>query len=203
MPTYNPPLRDMQFVMHEVLKVADEFKGMKQHAEVDIDTINAVLEEGGKFASEVIFPLNISGDTEGCVLDKTTHEVKTPTGFKDAYAKYVEGGWPALSADPEFGGQGLPVVVNQCFYEMLNSANQAWTMYPGLTHGAYEALREHGTQEQKDLYPAEDDQRRMDRHHVPDRAALRHRPRHAPHQGRATGGWQLQDHRQQDLHQRG
>ncbi len=152
MPTYNPPLRDMQFVMHEVLKVADEFKGMKQHAEVDIDTINAVLEEGGKFASEVIFPLNISGDTEGCVLDKTTHEVKTPTGFKDAYAKYVEGGWPALSADPEFGGQGLPVVVNQCFYEMLNSANQAWTMYPGLTHGAYEALREHGTQEQKDLY---------------------------------------------------
>jgi alkylation response protein AidB-like acyl-CoA dehydrogenase len=86
------------------------------------------------------------------VLDKATHEVKTPTGFKEAYAKYVEGGWPALSCDPAFGGQGLPVVVNQCFYEMLNSANQAWTMYPGLSHGAYEALHAHGTDEQKKLY---------------------------------------------------
>ena len=100
MPTYTPPLRDMQFVMHEVLKVSDEFKAMPPHAEVDVDTINAVIEEAGKFAAEVAFPLNISGDTEGCVLNKTTHEVKTPTGFKDAYAKYVEGGWAALSCDP-------------------------------------------------------------------------------------------------------
>ena len=83
MPVYNPPLRDMQFVMHEVLKVTDEFKDMPQHAEVDVDTINAVLEEAGKFASQVIFPLNISGDTEGCTLDKVTHEVTTPTGFKE------------------------------------------------------------------------------------------------------------------------
>ncbi|MDD0810513.1 acyl-CoA dehydrogenase C-terminal domain-containing protein [Curvibacter sp. RS43] len=152
MPTYNPPLRDMQFVLHEVLKVSDEFKALPKHAEIDADTINAVLEEGGKFAAEVTFPLNISGDTEGCVLDKSTHEVKTPTGFKDAYAKYVEGGWAALSCDPEYGGQGLPFVVNQCFYEMMNSANQAWTMYPGLSHGAYEALHAHGTDEQKRLY---------------------------------------------------
>ncbi|HSW16911.1 MAG TPA: acyl-CoA dehydrogenase C-terminal domain-containing protein [Ramlibacter sp.] len=152
MPTYNPPLRDMQFVLHEVLKVADEYKAMPQHAEVDVDTMNAILEEGGKFAQEVIFPLNISGDEEGCTLNRETHEVATPKGFKDAYAKYVEGGWPALSADPAFGGQGLPIAVNQCFYEMLNSANQAWTMYPGLTHGAYEALHAHGTDEQKRLY---------------------------------------------------
>lgn len=152
MPVYNPPLRDMQFVMHEVLKVADEYKAMPRHAETDVDTINAVLEEGGKFAAEVTFPLNITGDTEGCTLDKETHEVTTPNGFKDAYAKYVEGGWPALSTDPEFGGQGLPITVNQCFYEMLNSANQAWTMYPGLSHGAYEALHEHGTEEQKKTY---------------------------------------------------
>ncbi len=152
MPQYTPPLRDMQFVMHEVLKVADEYKTMPRHAEVDVDTINAILEEGGKFAAEVTFPLNIGGDTEGCVLDKTTHEVTTPTGFKQAYAQYVEGGWPALSADPEYGGQGLPIVVNQAFYEMLNSANQAWTMYPGLTHGAYEALHAHGTDEQKKTY---------------------------------------------------
>jgi alkylation response protein AidB-like acyl-CoA dehydrogenase len=152
MPAYTPPLRDMQFVMHEVLKVADEYKAIPRHAETDVDTINAILEEGGKFASEVTFPLNITGDEQGCKLDPKTHEVATPKGFKEAYHKYVEGGWPALSCDPEYGGQGLPITLNQCFYEMLNSANQAWTMYPGLTHGAYEALHEHGTPEQKAMY---------------------------------------------------
>ncbi len=152
MPQYNPPLRDMQFVLHEVLHVTDELKVLPRHAEMDAETINAVLEEGGKFATEVIFPLNISGDEEGCTLDKTTHEVTPPKGFKEAYAKYVEGGWAALSCDPEYGGQGLPFVVNQCFYEMMNSANQAWTMYPGLSHGAYEALQAHGTEAQKKLY---------------------------------------------------
>ena len=113
MPVYNPPLRDMQFVMHEVLNVSADFQTMPQHAEMDADTINAVLEEAGKFASQVIFPINISGDTEGCQLDQATHEVKTPTGFKEAYKTYTEGGWSALSCDPEFGGQGLPLVVNQ------------------------------------------------------------------------------------------
>ncbi|MDR6212821.1 acyl-CoA dehydrogenase C-terminal domain-containing protein [Paracidovorax wautersii] len=152
MPTYTPPLRDLQFVLHEVFNVTDEFKAMPVHAEVDADTINAVLEEAGKFAAGVAFPLNMSGDEEGCTLDKATHEVATPKGFKDAYAQYVEGGWAALSCDPEYGGQGLPFVLNQCLYEMLNSANQAWTMYPGLSHGAYEALHAHGTPEQKKLY---------------------------------------------------
>ena len=152
MPQYNPPLRDMQFVMHEVFKVTDEFKAMPKHADIDADTINAVLEEGGKFASQVAFPLNISGDEEGCTLDKTTHEVTPPKGFKEAYAQYVEGGWAALSCDPAYGGQGLPFVVNQCFFEMMNSANQAWTMYPGLSHGAYEAIHAHGTDEQKRIY---------------------------------------------------
>jgi len=152
MPSYTPPLRDMQFVMHEVFRVSDEFKAMPQHAEVDEDTINAVLEEAGKFAAGVAFPLNISGDEEGCTLDKQTHEVSTPKGFKEAYAQYIEGGWAALSCDPEYGGQGLPFVLNQCLYEMLNSANQAWTMYPGLSHGAYEALLAHGTDAQKKTY---------------------------------------------------
>ena len=152
MPTYTPPLRDMQFVMHEVLKVTEELKVCPRHADIDIDTINAVLEEAGKFAAEVAFPLNIAGDEVGCKLDIKTHEVTTPPGFKDAYAKYVAGGWPSLSCDPEYGGQGLPFVVNQCCYEMLNSANQAWTMYPGLSHGAYEALHAHGTEEQKKTY---------------------------------------------------
>ena len=152
MPTYQPPLRDMHFVLHEVFHVADELKAMPAHAETDADTINAVLEEAGKFAAEVAFPLNISGDTEGCKHDVATHSVTTPKGFKEAYATYVEGGWPALSCDPQYGGQGLPHVVNQCLYEMLNSANQAWTMYPGLSHGAYEALLAHGTDEQKQTY---------------------------------------------------
>ncbi|MEY2893161.1 MAG: hypothetical protein RJA98_3069 [Pseudomonadota bacterium] len=152
MATYTPPLRDMQFLMHEVLNVVEELKMLPPHADVDADTVNAVLEEGGKFAAEVLFPINLSGDAEGCTLDKTTHEVTPPKGFKAAYAKYVEGGWPSLSCDPAYGGQGLPHVVNQCLYEMLNSANQAWTMYPGLSHGAYEALHAHGTPEQKALY---------------------------------------------------
>ena len=152
MTQYQPPLRDMQFVMHEVLNVVDELKQCPKHAEVDADMINAVLEEGGKFAAEVLLPLNLSGDAEGCVLDKTTHEVTPPQGFKAAYAKYVEGGWPAMGCDPEYGGQGLPVVLNQSLYEMMNSANQAWTMYPGLSHGAYEALHAHGTADQKATY---------------------------------------------------
>ncbi|KAF1023068.1 MAG: 3-methylmercaptopropionyl-CoA dehydrogenase [Paracidovorax wautersii] len=152
MPQYTPPLRDMQFLLHEVLQVTDAYKAMPAHAEVDADTMNAVLEEGGKFAAEVTFPLNLSGDEQGCTLDKNSHAVTTPEGFKQAYAHYVEGGWPALSCDAAYGGQGLPFVLNQCFYEMLNSANQAWTMYPGLSHGAYEALHAHGTDEQKKRY---------------------------------------------------
>jgi alkylation response protein AidB-like acyl-CoA dehydrogenase len=152
MPQYTPPLRDMQFVLHELLNVVDEFKMIPAHAEVDADTINAVLEEGGKFASEVIAPINLSGDSEGCALDRSTHEVTPPKGFREAYATYVEGGWPALSCDTAYGGQGLPHTLNQFFYEMLNSANQAWTMYPGLSHGAYEALHAHGTPEQKAVY---------------------------------------------------
>jgi len=142
----------MQFVLHELLDVTAELKRLPRHAEVDADTINAVLDEGGKFCAEVLAPLNQSGDAEGCTLDRDTHAVRTPKGFKEAYAKFVDGGWPSLSSDPAFGGQGLPHVVNQSFYEMLNSANQAWTMYPGLAHGAYECLHAHGTPEQQALY---------------------------------------------------
>ena len=152
MPQYTPPIRDMQFVLHEVLDVAGALKALPPHAETDVDTINAVLEEAGKFASEVLAPLNRAGDEQGCRLDTATHEVKTPDGFREAYAKYVEGGWPALSCDPAFGGQGLPITLNQCLFEMMNAANQAWTMYPGLTHGAYECLHAHGTPEQQQTY---------------------------------------------------
>lgn len=149
---YVAPLRDMQFVLHELLHVADELKQLPKHVDIDADIINQVLEEGGKFTSEVLFPINHSGDREGCKLDTTTHEVTPPKGFKAAYQQYVAAGWPSLTCDPEYGGQGLPMVVQNSFYEMLNASNQAWTMYPGLSHGAYECLHEHGTDEQKALY---------------------------------------------------
>ena len=183
MPSYTPPLRDMQFVMNEVLGVTADLKAMPKYADIDTDTINAVLEEAGKFATEVALPLNISGDTEGCKIDQATHAVTTPKGFKEAYKQYIAGGWPGLSCETEFGGQGLPLVVNQCFYEMLNSANQAWTMYPWP-----DARRARGTgfarhRSAKTNLFAQNDQRRMDGHHVPDRAALRHRPGPDAHQG--------------------
>jgi len=153
MANYSAPLRDMQFVLHELLGVEEILKSMPPHADMDGDTINAILEEGGKFCTDVLLPLNQVGDQEGCTYEGDG-VVKTPTGFKEAYAQYVEAGWPALACDPEYGGQGLPIVVNNAFYEMLNSSNQAWTMYPGLSHGAYECLHEHGTPEQKKTYLA-------------------------------------------------
>ncbi|MEY5099515.1 MAG: hypothetical protein RJA36_2234 [Pseudomonadota bacterium] len=152
MPSYAPPLRDMRFLLHELLQVTEALKACPPHAELDAGTLDAVLEEGGRFAAEVVLPLNLAGDREGCSLDRATHAVTTPAGFRDAYTRYVEGGWPALSCDPQYGGQGLPFVVNQCLYEMLNSASQAWTMYAGLSHGAYECLHAHGTLQQKALY---------------------------------------------------
>lgn len=147
MGSYAPPLRDMQFVLHEMLDVESTLKSLPAHADMDADTINAVMEEAGKFASEVIFPLNQSGDLEGCQWHDTV--VTTPKGYREAYQQYVAAGWPALSCDPAYGGQGLPVSLNNVLYEMMNSANIAWTMYPGLSHGAYEALHAHGTDELK------------------------------------------------------
>lgn len=149
---YVAPIRDMQFVLHELLNVTEEFKSLPKYQEIDADIINQVLEEGAKFTQEVLFPLNHSGDREGCHFDAATKTVTTPKGFKEAYKQYVEGGWAALACDEEFGGQGLPVSLNNSFYEMLNSSNQAWSMYPGLSHGAYECLKEHGTDEQKKVY---------------------------------------------------
>jgi hypothetical protein len=135
-----------------LLDVVDRLKTMPRHAEIDAHTIDAVVEEGGKFAAEVLAPINLGGDETGCVLDKASRTVRTPQGFKQAYAAYVAGGWPSLTADPQFGGQGLPIVLNQCLFEMLNAANQAWTMYAGLSHGAYACLHAHGTDAQKAMY---------------------------------------------------
>jgi len=151
MPQYNPPLRDIQFVIHELLNADKAFAALPAFADVDKDTINQIIEEAGKFATEIAFPLNQVGDKEGCIRHEDG-SVTTPAGFKDAYQQYVDSGWPALSCDPEYGGQGLPQLLNSALYETLNSANQSWAMYPGLSHGAYECLHAHGTDDQKKIY---------------------------------------------------
>ena len=150
MGSYVPPLRDIQFVMHELLNTEATLQQLPAHAELDVDTINAIVEEAGKFSSQVIFPLNHTGDQEGCTLNGSV--VTTPKGYKEAYKQYIDAGWPALSCDPEYGGQGLPISVNNALYETLNSANLAWTRYPGLSHGAYECLHAHGSDELKAAY---------------------------------------------------
>ncbi|MBS0361117.1 MAG: acyl-CoA dehydrogenase C-terminal domain-containing protein [Proteobacteria bacterium] len=147
---YQPPVRDYAFLLRDVLEL-ERYAGLPAFADASIDLIDQVLEEAGKFAGEVLAPLNHVGDQEGCTW-RPDFTVTTPTGFKDAYAKLVEGGWPALGADPAYGGQGLPHVVSVAFSEMSSAANMAFSMYPGLTHGAYSAIHVGGTQEQKDLY---------------------------------------------------
>ena len=152
MPSYTPPLRDMQFLLHEVNQAVDQLRTMPRFADLDADTCNAVMEEAGKFTSTVTAPLNLSGDAEGCTLDKTNHSVTTPKGFKQAYAQFCEGGWPSLTCDPDYGGQGLPATLGTCVGEMLNASNQAWAMYYGLSHGAYEAIHAHGSDAQKQTF---------------------------------------------------
>ncbi|MGE0313133.1 MAG: acyl-CoA dehydrogenase C-terminal domain-containing protein [Lautropia sp.] len=151
MPSYAPPLRDFQFVLHEVLDAQAGLAELPAHAEVGRELIDQVLEEGGKFCAEVLFPLNRSGDEEGCTY-VGDGVVKTPEGFKEAWQQFKEGGWPTLTCAPEYGGQGLPMTIGLAMQEMMNSANQAWTMYPGLTHGAYDCLSAHGTPTQKATY---------------------------------------------------
>jgi alkylation response protein AidB-like acyl-CoA dehydrogenase len=151
MAQYTPPLRDMQFVLHEVHGAIDALRALPPHADMTRELTDQVLEEGGKFCAEVLFPINRSGDEEGCTY-AGDGVVKTPAGFNEAWQQFKEGGWPTLTCATEYGGQGLPVAVGMAFQEMMNSANQAWTMYPGLTHGAYDCLKEHGTDAQKALY---------------------------------------------------
>ncbi len=150
MPQYTPPIRDTRFVLEHVVGL-DRYANVPGFAAATPDTVEAVLEEGGRFVAEVLFPLNQSGDLEGC----TRHEdgsVTTPAGFKEAYAKFVESGWGTLSAPEAFGGQGLPHVVSTAFQEYMISANMAFAMYPGLAHGAIAALVVKGSPEQQQKY---------------------------------------------------
>lgn len=147
---YVAPVRDMQFVLHELLNVQNEFSQLPNHNELDAETIDQALTEAGKFCADVLFPLNRSGDEEGC----TYHDghVTTPKGFKEAYQLFAQTGWPSLAYSTEYGGQGLPHVINNALFEMLNSSNQAWALYVGLSQGAVECLSAHGTDEQKHTY---------------------------------------------------
>ena len=147
---YRAPVRDHVFILRDVLKI-DGYANLPGFADASMDTVEQVLEEGAKFAEGVLAPLNKVGDTEGCTWSPD-NTVTTPTGFKDAYRQLVEAGWPALGGDPEYGGQGLPAVVNVAFAEMQSAANMAFGMYPGLTHGCYAAIHEGGSPEQKALY---------------------------------------------------
>ena len=152
MPSYKAPLRDQQFVLHEVLGAVDTLKQMPRYADIDVDIVNHVVEEAGKFCEEILLPTNQVGDEDGCTYDPATKSVKTPTGFKQAFDAFREAGWQGLAAEHEYGGQGLPHLLQIVFYEMQYSTNQAWAMYPGLTIGAYELLEKHGSPEQKNLY---------------------------------------------------
>ena len=120
---YDPPLRDMRFVIDEVLGAPAAWAAMPAHAEIDSDMAAAVLEEAGRFAAEVLAPTNGPGDLEGCTW--RDGEVSTPAGYKAAYQAFVDGGWPALACDPDCGGQGLPELLNAALFEMLVSANHA------------------------------------------------------------------------------
>src|SRR5208283_3068779 len=115
MPIYKAPLRDQQFVIHEVLHAVQELRTIPRYAELDADTVNQVVEEAGRFAQEVLLPINRSGDEEGCSYDAKTHEVRTPAGFVDAFQKFREAGWQGLTADEEFGGQALPHLLQIAF----------------------------------------------------------------------------------------
>jgi len=145
MPSYTAPVKDMQFVLHDVLKVTES--DIPGYADLDAGFTAAVLEEAGKLASAVLAPLNPVGDREGCRLENGV--VRTPTGFKDAFDQLRDGGWTALDCDPEYGGQGLPYLMGTAVGEILVSANMALNMYQGLTHGAYSAIHAHGTADQK------------------------------------------------------
>ena len=149
MPIYKAPLREYRFLLNELLDIS-QYAGLPGFADAPADLVDAILEEAAKLAEEVLLPLNQIGDREGCKLENGV--VTTPKGFKEAYRLLVDGGWPALVADTAYGGQGLPNALGVVFNEMVSSANMAFGMYPGLSHGAYSALSQHGTQEQKDKY---------------------------------------------------
>ena len=150
MANYKAPLRDIQFVLEDLLNVYPHYQNLPGYEEATADLANAVFEEAAKFSEEVLAPLNAVGDREGCQL--VDGEVTTPTGFKEAYQAFVAGGWPSMEQPVEYGGQGLPLSIGLVIREIIGTANWAWSMYPGLSHGATVTIFDHGTEAQKDTY---------------------------------------------------
>ena len=148
MPSYTAPTRDTQFILHDVLKVTDT--GIPGYDEMEASFTGAILEEAGKLSGEVLAPLNVVGDTEGCVLENGV--VRTPAGFKAAFDEMKAGGWTGIDFPEEFGGQNMPYVMSTAVGEYFSAANQAFTMYQGLTHGAASAILAHGSADQKATY---------------------------------------------------
>ena len=150
MAEYKAPLRDIRFVMNELLDSEQHYATLQGGEDATPDMVDAIIQEGAKFCEQVLSPLNQVGDREGCTWSEDG--VKTPTGFREAYRQYVEGGWPSMTSDPQYGGQGLPSSVGIVMSEMGGTANWSWGMYPGLSHGAMNTLEAHGTEEQKQIY---------------------------------------------------
>ena len=149
MPSYRAPVDDIRFILTELYDVAS-ILAYKEYADVTPDLLLSVVEEAGKFCEGVLSPINASGDAEGCTWENGV--VRTPKGFKEAYKQYADGGWIGLAADPEHGGQGLPLTLRYVVDEMVVGSNLSIAMYPGLTQGAYEAIHTHGSEELRHFY---------------------------------------------------
>ncbi len=150
MVTYHAPLDDIRFLMNDVFDYAGTVANLPGYEDADPDLVDAVLEECAKFCENELLPLNRSGDEEGCVLENGA--VRTPKGFAAAYKAFCEAGWAGMACDPAYGGQGLPRSLNGVIQELICSTNLSFGTYPGLSHGVYNALELHGSQEQKYLY---------------------------------------------------
>jgi alkylation response protein AidB-like acyl-CoA dehydrogenase len=148
--TYRAPVADMHWLMTQALHAPASWAGLPAFDGLDADTTRAVLEQAGRFAAEVLAPINSSGDLAGCQWSPAG--VSTPPGFRQAYAAYVAGGWPALACAPDAGGQGLPQLLNVALQEMVTASNHAWGMYPGILHGAYEVIRAHAVPALRERY---------------------------------------------------
>jgi len=151
MSSFTAPNADYRFLLNDLLKV-ERFSNLPGFADATPDVVDAILEESGRIASEVLYPINETGDREGCTYNAEDHSVKTPTGFKEAYQVFSDGGWVGLTSEPDYGGQGLPFILGAAVNETFNAANWAFAMYPGLSHGAYSALLMHGSDELKQKY---------------------------------------------------
>jgi alkylation response protein AidB-like acyl-CoA dehydrogenase len=150
MVTYAAPLEDIRFVLNELLDYEGTVASLPGYEEASADIVEAVLEEGAKFCENELLPLNRTGDEEGCVFENGV--VRTPAGFKEAYKAFAEGGWSGLAGDPAYGGQGLPKTLQFLLEELICSTNLSFGIYPGLSHGAYNAIALHGSEQQKSLY---------------------------------------------------